>query len=119
MEGVDLFGVINAFDMMMYLEALYKYFLTDTILSRELKEYMINPSYEIITSKNVNNKEFVRKYGSFGIAYHEIGIVYDEKPYIMIILTQKDQLEENIKKKYINNVARKILKIHKFISYER
>ncbi len=115
LEGKDLFGIVSSFDMMIYLEALYKYFQTETILSKELKKWMINPSYEIIDSQNVNYKEFVKKYGSFGIAYHEVGIVYDDNPYILIILTQKNEKEEQVKKKYINVVAKKILKIHKIL----
>ncbi len=115
LEGVDLFGIVNSFDMMIYLEALYKYFNLNTILSKELKEYMINPGYEIITPKNLNNKEFVKKYGSFGIAYHEVRIVYDDIPYILIVLTQKDKLKEYVKKKYVNCVARKIANIHRYI----
>lgn len=115
LEGKDLFGIINASDMVFYLEALYKYFEQKTKLSQELKSFMLNPTYQIIEEKNIGNKEFVRKYGSFDIAYHEVGIVYDKEPYILAVLTQKDKLKEKEKKKYINKVAKRIYKIHNLL----
>lgn len=119
LEGKDFFGITNASDMIIYLTRLYKYFNTNSKLSNELKDYMSNPSYKIINSKNIDNNYFVRKYGSFGIAFHEVGIVYDKNPYILIVLTQKNELNDNEKTKYINNVVRKIHKINKLIYSEK
>ena len=113
LEGKDLFGIINVSDMLIYLNHLYNYFNNNTVLSEELKNYMLNPSYKIIKDKNIDNNLFVRKYGSFGIAFHEVGIVYDKIPYILIVLTQKNELKG--KEKYINKVAKKIRKIHKLL----
>ena len=113
LEGKDLFGITNAYDMGVYLTHLYNYLNTNTKLSNELKESMLNPSYQIIKSKSIDNNLFVRNYVSFVIAFHEVGIVYDENPYILIILTQKNELKEKIN--YINKVAKKINKIHKLI----
>ena len=78
---------------------------------------MINPTYKIVSDKNIDNKIFARKYGSFGIAFHEVGIVYAENPYILVILTQKNELSN--KTKYVNKVAKKINKIHKLINKKR
>lgn len=113
LEGKDLFGIVNASDMLIYLKHSYDYFETNTKFSQELKNNMSNPSYKIIKSKNIDNNLFVRKYGGFGIAFHEVGIVYDENPYVLIILTQKNELKD--KEKYINKVARKINKTHRLI----
>ena len=118
LEGKDLFGITNSSDMTIYLEALYKYLNTNTKLSNELKKVMQDPSYKIINQNSIDNNLFVRKYGSFGIAFHEVGIVYDKTPYILIILTQKNELKDSKKVKYINKVAYKINKIHKLIRKE-
>ncbi len=119
LEGKDLFGITNAYDMEIYLTYLHDYLNTNTKLSNELKECMLDPSYQIIKAKNIDNNLFVRKYGSFGIAFHEVGIVYDESPYILIILTQKNELKDNQKIKYVNKVAKKINRIHKLIKEEK
>lgn len=115
MEGKDEFGIINASDMLVYLSHMADYFSKNTILSNELKNNMLDPSYQIIKSKNVGNNKFVRKYGSFGIAFHEVGIVYDKNPYILVILTQKNELSDKRKIKYVNKVAKKINKIHELL----
>lgn len=118
LEGKDLFGIINASDMICYLTRLYEYLNRNTKLSNELKAFMSNPSYKIIDLKNVDNNLFVRKYGSYGIAFHEVGLVYDKRPYILIILTQKNELRKSIKERYINKVAKKINKINKLINWQ-
>ena len=118
LEGKDLFGITNAYDMDKYLSHLYNYFELNTDLSNELKSTMIAPTYKIIDINTINNNLFVRKYGKFGIAFHEVGIVYDDEPYILIILTQKNELSEKKKVKYANNVAKKISIIHRLIKVE-
>ncbi len=110
LEGKDSFGIINASDVIIYLTHLYNYFKTDTSLSRELKTAMLEPSYQIIEAKNIGYNVFARKYGCYGVAYHEVGIVYDKVPYIVVVLTQKNELKN--KRKYINKVVKKINKIH-------
>ena len=115
LEGKDFFGIVNGSDMLIYLTHLYDYLNTNTELSHELKSIMANPTYQIIKPSSIGYNLFVRKYGSFDIACHEVGIVYDENPYILIILTQKNRLKN--KEKYMNKVAKKITKIHKMISY--
>ena len=77
---------------------------------------MIDPSYEIVKKKNLAVKDYVKKYGSFEIAFHEVGIVFNESPYILDILTQKNELSNNKKEKYVNHIARRITKIHKFLN---
>lgn len=115
LEGKDLFGCVNCSDMLIYLEAMYNYFLSETSLALELKSIMINPSYEIIDNRLFSNKEFVRKYGSFEIAYHEVGIVYCDEPFILIVMTQKNKLKEKVKKKYVNRITKGLYYIHKNI----
>lgn len=119
LEGKDLFGITSASDMMIYLTHLFEYFKTESKLSNELKSYMANPTYEVVNDKSINNKPFIRKYGRFGIAFHEVGIVLDKEGYILIILTQKNELDDKVKIKYVNEVAMKITKIHNLLKDKR
>ena len=113
LEGKDLFGITNSNDMVIYLTHLHEYLNKNTKLSNELKECMLDPSYQIIKPQTFKNNLFVRKYGSFGIAFHEVGIVYTKNPFVVVILTQKNELSDKEKIKYINKVAKKIYKINK------
>ena len=76
-------------------------------------KYLLNPSFKIV--KNFDNL-FVRKYGEFGIAYHEVGYVLDESPYYMFILTQLNEFD--YKDKFINDVANKIKELHEIVKEE-
>ena len=79
-----------------------------------LKEYLSNPSTKLISQDSVNNNIFLRKYGSFDIAYHEAGYVIDENPYYLIILTQLNKL--NYKERFVNDTAKLISQIHEIIN---
>ena len=52
------------------------------------------------------------KYGWDEDSYHDMAIVYDEHPYILVIMSDLDAggTEEN---KYIRDIARSIHSIHK------
>lgn len=105
-EGKDNFGIVNCNDLKIYWKEL------NVILDNhpEIEDWFIHPGYEIITSKSIRNKKYLKKYGSFGIAYHETGIVKDKNPYLLIILTQKG--ENKKAKRFINKTAKRIATIH-------
>lgn len=113
MEGKDLFGIINCSDMLIYWKKIRKY-IENGNYGKELYNWLSNTSTKIIDSKNIGENNFVRKYGSFGIAYHECGYVCDDNPFYLIILTEKNNI--NDKKKFINYSAKLIYKLHKLIN---
>lgn len=113
LEGKDFFGITSVNDMKKILEKIYEYSKED----KELKEALENPTYKIIESKNISHQKFLRKYGSFGIAYHEVGVVESEHPYYLIIMTQKG--ENSKTKRFINRASKKIAKIHHMIQREK
>ena len=58
-------------------------------------------------------RAFVKKYGSWDIAYHEAGYVCDENPFYLIVLTQKFKCDD--KENFVNDTASRVYKIHKLI----
>ncbi len=113
LEGKDLFGIINCSDMLIYLKRIRDFILNNK-LGKDFSNYLANPSFKIIKDSNLNNNEFLRKYGAWDIAYHELGIVNDKNPFYLIILTQKFKKKE--KDQFINSAAKKIMKIHTSIN---
>lgn len=110
MEGkeTDSFGLINCKDMIIYWEAVKRFIDNNKYYGSLFKEYLVNPSYEIIESESIGGKCFVKKYGSWEVAYHEAGYIDDE--YYLIILTQLNKMD--YKKHFVNNAANKIMNIH-------
>lgn len=113
LEGKDLFGLINCSDMLIYWEKIYNFIHSSKKYGPIFYKYLSNPIFSIVDSKNIGNNNYIKKYGSFGIAYHEAGYVEDENPFYLIILTQKN--ERKNKKEFVNETARRIYKIHKLI----
>lgn len=113
MEGKDSFGLINCEDMICYWERVRKYIVDDNKYSLDLYNWLSNPSFHIIESSSVNNRNFVRKYGSWDIAYHEAGYVEDENPFYLIVLTQKCKCDD--KEEFLNETAKRICEIHRLI----
>ena len=116
MEGkeTDSFGIINCSDMIIYWKKVKEYLDSNQKYSKEFKDYLLNPSVKFIQDKNLESKDFVRKYGSWDIAYHEAGFIDSKNPYYLIILTQLNKLD--YKEDFINDTANKILEIHKILT---
>ena len=113
-EGKDLFGITSSNDMLIYLEQIKKYIDSNNKYSNLFKEWLSNPKEKLIKDKSINNKNYIRKYGSYDIAYHEVGYVEDENPYYLIILTQLNK--KNYKEKFINELASLITNFHNYIN---
>jgi len=113
MEGKDLFGLINCDDMITYWKKI-KDFIEHSKYGKDFYNWLSNPTYSVIKNEAIGNNKFVKKYGSWDIAYHEAGYVDSENPFYLIILTQKYQC--NDKDKFINNAAKTIYNIHNLIN---
>ena len=110
MEGKDSFGIINATDMLIYWKNIREYLLGNYKYNKLFKEYLTHPSVNYVDDLNVDGT-YVRKYGSWDIAYHEAGYVESDSSYYLIILTQLNKKE--YKNEFVNEVAKDILELHK------
>ena len=114
MEGKDLFGLINCDDMIKYWEKVRNYIISNYKYSKDFRDWLSNPSFAIIDKTSINNKNFVKKYGSWDIAYHEAGYIEENNPFYLIVLTQKLKCYD--KENFVNETAKRICKIHKLIN---
>lgn len=114
MEGkeTDSFGITNCSDMFIYISKVIEYINKDSEHSKMYREWMLNTTTKKVDRENLNGK-FLRKGGEFGIAYHEVGYVEANKPYYLIILTQLGELD--YKNDFINDTAKKIVDINKYL----
>lgn len=113
MEGRDLFGLINCDDMSIYWKKVREYVNTGKY-GKDFYEWLVNPSFHIVERESIDFGTYVKKYGSWDIAYHETGYIDGDNPYIMIILTQKFKCDD--KEEFVNETAKRLTKIHKLIN---
>lgn len=109
----DDFGEITTDDALAYLIELNKYLNTNTEEAKELKSYFVNSQQNYLNFPD-KNVEAVQKYGEYPGYYHENGIVYVERPYLVTILTNYSN-NENI----IRTINSKVLELHNTFIEER
>lgn len=51
----------------------------------ELKSYFTNSLYNYL---KINNSQTLHKYGALDSYFHDVGIIYDKEPYIIVILSK-------------------------------
>jgi len=109
----DYFGQINNEDAMIYLKELYNYLNTDSDDAKELKSYFVDSEQNYLNFPDLNI-EAAQKYGEYDPYYHENGIVFDDNPYLVSILTTEGN-KENI----IRGINTKIYELHELFYQER
>ena len=100
--GGDNYGNTNVKDQIVYLKKLYSI----TKDNNELKSYFINDYYNYLKLDNI---EIMHKYGWWNNYFHDVGIVLDDVPYIIVVLTEHGENSYNI----INNISKLVYEYHK------
>lgn len=113
-KETDSFGIINCEDMIIYWKKIIEFINDNNEYSYILEEFLTSTTTKLINEKIFEPNKFLRKYGSWDIAYHEAGYIKDDNPYYLIILTQLNK--EKYKENFINYTAKKIKEIHKHIN---
>ncbi len=115
LEGGDNFGNINATDAIIYLENTYRFIEENDVLGSELKSFLIEAEENALKYEELN-VAVAHKYGEYESYFNDIGIVYDENPYIIAILTthgNDDYLS------IVNDISRRINNIHQQFKQDR
>ena len=111
--GGDKYGNIILNDAFNYMLKLNEFIEKNPKLGNELKEYFNNNYYNNLL---FDNTQILHKYGLHKSFYHDIGIVEDKKPYIVIVLTNYGyENYEDITKK----ISKKINEFHKYYEQQK
>ena len=106
------FNNLSAEDAGKFLRHIYEFIESGDRFGEILKEYMMSTKFNILIPSAVYPTKVAHKYGWDEDAYHDAGIVYDEKPYILVIMTDMDEGGDDVND-YIKEIAKKINKLHK------
>ena len=105
----DLFGYIDGVDANIYLNKVYDLINNTGELGEELKGYLLSAEQN---SLNLEEKDIVagHKYGEYKSLYHDIGIVYDDNPYLIAVLTEEGRDDYDA---IIREINGKVYELHK------
>ncbi len=89
-DGTDKFGHLKANDALIYMQYAYNLIKGEDSFYDELLTNMINANKSCVNCyfNDSISTDMYFKYGGPTSAYHELAIVNDEKPYILIVLTE-------------------------------
>ena len=107
--GSDNFGHITATDAIIYMKAINDFINNNGELGLELKSYFVEADQNGLKFEDLGI-EAAHKYGEYAPYYHDIGIVYDENPYVIAILTAEKSGDYQSKIKDIN---KRVYDLHK------
>lgn len=81
---------LSANDCAIFLEEIYKYFETGTENALLMKDCMIRSQHTVMISVHYPSGTVAHKYGWDIGAFHDMAIIYDDEPYLLVILTDYD-----------------------------
>ena len=99
-------GNLNAHDATIYMEELYNYYLTNTNNSNELINYF-KSAWKVISAPN--NIVIANKSGWSDNSLHDAAIVFDDNPYILVILSSRGYTEYT---SYFNKISNLVYDFH-------
>ena len=106
-ENGNLFSNFNAIDGYIVMKQLYN-FANSCDLGKELMDYFkaAKPNFIIGNEEN----EIAHKYGWAQNILHDMAIVFDDKPYILVIFSNRGQKTYDA---FFNDVSKKVNEIHR------
>lgn len=106
--GSDNFGHITASDAIIYMKAINDFINNNAELGSELMSYFLMAEQNSLELPELGISAG-HKYGEYAPYYHDIGIVYDENPYIIAILSTEKSGDFQAKLADINS---KVFELH-------
>lgn len=109
------FMQLNANDCTKLLRPMYDYLETDSPYAAVMKKAMSEIGYSVMITPGVAPYDCVHKYGWDIDSYHDMGIVYHDRPFALVILTDLDEgkREDYV---YMQKISKAILTIHENFS---
>jgi len=102
---------ISAKDAGKVMLEIYNYINGENEYSELVYESMCESSHTVLIPYAVRSKTTIHKYGWDTDAYHDMAVVYDEHPYIVVVLSNFDQGGTEIDK-YLRSIIQLIDKMH-------
>lgn len=106
------FNQITAADMAIYLRKMYDFIETDANYGQTFGDWLCSSAHTVMIPYAVYPTRTAHKYGWDEEAYHDAAIVYNEHPYLLVVLTDLDDGGTEVDT-YIRDVVKKVNALHK------
>ena len=105
------FMQLSANDFTLFLKETYEYFGSGSAGAEIMEKAMIDSTYNVMIPASVSPLKCAHKYGWDIDSYHDMGIVYHERPYALVIMTDLDngRYEDYA---YMQKISKAILDLH-------
>ena len=106
------FMQLSADDCGLFLEAIFNFIEENETYGALIRDAMLESNYPYLIPYNVSPVKAAHKYGWDHDSYHDMAIVYNDHPYILVIMTDLEDGGNNANS-YIASVVKAINTIHK------
>ena len=112
-KSMQRYGIwkLNAIDGADVMYDVYEFITNDKYYGSFLEESMLNGSHRVMTVHGVYPKKAAHKYGWDDDSYHDMTIVYGDKPYIIVFMSDLHQGGSEVNT-YIQTITKKINMLH-------
>lgn len=112
------FMQLTAKDCGKFLETLYGFFVTESTYATWMQELMCRSAHTVMIPAAVSPTKAAHKYGWDENAYHDMAVVLDEDPYILVIMTTLEDGGSTVDS-YIRSLVQQCKRIHADVAKER
>lgn len=101
-----------------FLKELYEYFAAESPYAVWMKDLMCRSAHTVLIPAMVSPAKAAHKYGWDEDSYHDMAVVFDENPYVLVIMTTLEDGGSEVDE-YIRSVIQQCRKIHVDVQKER
>lgn len=112
------FMQLTAKDCGKFLKELYGFFVTESDYATWMQDLMCRSAHTVMIPAAVSPTKAAHKYGWDTDAYHDMAVVLDEDPYILVIMTTLEDGGSDVDS-YIRSLVQQCKKIHADVAKER
>ncbi len=105
------FMQLSAEDCGKFLAAMYDFFETESEYALLMKDCMIRSMHNVMLVSGLWGETVAHKYGWDVFSYHDMGIVYGERPYVLVIMTDMEQGGDEVNA-YVQKIVKLTHEIH-------
>lgn len=112
------FMQITASDCGKFLKVLYEFFAEGSKYAQWMQDLMCRSAHTVLIPATVSPAKAAHKYGWDEDSYHDMAVVFDENPYILVVMTTLEDGGTDVDA-YIRSLIQQCRKIHIDVQKER